>query len=172
MSTSQFDNFIPPRYQGKKESIDQYLIYFSDLIEANEWDDKRSAAIFKAMLPVGSDVRFLIRELTPEEQQSFTIIKAKIKEWREPIQRNSLVDDFYNISRKKGQSLDDLAAKISELTDQLYPSMPKDNKALIERDRFLTSLNPELRIAIVTTQNNLKTLTDVKNMANYFAKFL
>ncbi|KAI2803251.1 hypothetical protein BLOT_007375 [Blomia tropicalis] len=148
MSTSQFDNFIPPRYQGKKESIDQYLIYFSDLIEANEWDDKRSAAIFKAMLPVGSD------------------------EWREPIQRNSLVDDFYNISRKKSQSLDDLAAKISELTDQLYPSMPKDNKALIERDRFLTSLNPELRIAIVTTQSNLKTLTDVKNMANYFAKFL
>ncbi|KAI2806189.1 hypothetical protein BLOT_005200 [Blomia tropicalis] len=164
MANSQF-NLVQPRYIEKKESIDQYLVYFTDLVVANGWDEVRAAAVFKTVLPAGSDIRSFINSFTPEEQNSFSVIKTKIKKSREPV-RDSLVTEFYDVSRKKGQSLDDLAARVVKLTDQLYPSMPKDYKVLIERDRFLAALNPELRVAIVGPQGSLKTLADVKNMAS------
>ena len=52
-----------------------------------------------------------------------------------------------------------------KLVDEVYGSFAKANKAQLERDRFLTALNTELRLTIINEQSSLKSLADVKNLA-------
>ena len=155
---------IQPRFQENDESIEQYIDYFTDLIEANEWNDSKAAAVFRAMLPRASDTRALMKGLTEAQKSSFVAINAAITESRKPL-RDAKVMKLYSLQREPGQKLEDLATKVVKLVEEVYPSVAKTTKVMLERDRFLTSLNPELKAAMCNSQNNLRTVSDVKNLA-------
>ena len=155
---------IQPRPQEKSESIEQYLEYFADVIEVNEWNDSKAAAVFRAMLPHASDTRALLTGLTEAQRSSFVAINAAISEARKPL-RDSKVMELYSLQRRPGQKLEDLAARVLKLVEEVYPSVAKATKMMLQRDRFLTALNPELKAALCNSQNSLKTVSDIKNLA-------
>ena len=105
MTTSASNVIIQPRYQDKKETIEQYVQYFEDLVEANKWNDKQAASFFKTLLLVGSETRSLITGLSDVDRKSFVAIKGAIKESRKAL-RDAKVAELYSLQRKEGQSLE------------------------------------------------------------------
>ena len=76
--------------------------------------------------------------------------------------------EYFNLQRRPGQTLGQLASKVSRLVEEIYPKFAKSNKADIMRNRFLNSLDSHLRVGLSNQQRNLKTLADVKNAAIAF----
>ncbi|OTF72719.1 hypothetical protein BLA29_014621, partial [Euroglyphus maynei] len=77
------------------------------------------------------------------ERRSFIKIKELLRKARRPL-RDSRVKKFYNLTRKPGQTIDEMAIEIQKLVDELYTTVPKDIKDLMVRDRFYASLGPDL----------------------------
>ncbi|KAI2803580.1 hypothetical protein BLOT_007711 [Blomia tropicalis] len=87
-----------------------------------------------------------------------------IKEAHKPL-RDTKMTEFFHLYRKPGQKLEELSSKVFRLTEEVYSSAPKEVRTQLARDRFVSCLNNELRVALCNSQSTLKTLTDAKNMA-------
>ena len=159
-------SIIQPRAWEKDESIEQYLSYFADLKEANSWTESKAVAVFRTLIPHNSEIRSYISNLTAEQQASFTETAKVIKESHKPL-RDTKMTEFFHLQRKNGQKLEELSNKVFRLVEELYSTAPKEVRTQLARDRFISSLNHELRVALFNSQgtSNLKTLTDAKNLA-------
>ena len=60
-------NTVKPRQMVNGESAEQYLRYIECVSIANDWNDIRTAAVFKAMIPFDSELLAIINYMTAQE---------------------------------------------------------------------------------------------------------
>ena len=155
--------WVQTRPKMERETIEQYVKYFNCVARVNRWTDEDKVDMFEASLTPGSPEFNAIAALGPDDKSTFDKMIAALKESSKPL-RDFRVREYYRLQRNNGQSLDDLANKIIKKVAELYPEFSDEHKAKLVRDKFYSSLNEELVVALINS-SSLKSVEEIKALS-------
>lgn len=163
MASDSMDH-VRPVSMKPSETIEEFISYFERIAIANEWNDEKAAKIFPALLISNSKPLQIFESLSDVDKKSFNRIKVALEDDNKST-RNIHLLDLLNVKRGKDESLTLLAARITKLVNQSYPSFAKTNKAQLVRDFFLNAVNIQLKVKLLAVPGLSNKIDEVLNIA-------
>ena len=117
---TSFNNWLlQPRPKDKRGSITQYIDYFKDVMEVNEWSDKKRSRGIQNITPGGFRRKEnYISTLETDKKRSFKKTVDALME-SSKLLRKAKVFEFFDLRRKHNQSLEELALTTTKMVEDL-----------------------------------------------------
>lgn len=152
----------PESYNGQGSYRD-WFTHFDTCRNINRWTDQQ-ACQFLAVKLKGSALR-VFSDLSPYERQDYDTVTTALKERFDPDRDTGVFwAQLRGRTRKKGESLADLAGHIQRLTCRAYPEVDSSARGTIEIQHFIDALdNKEIQKQL--RRNKPSTLGEAVRMA-------
>lgn len=141
---------VTPVPKKASDSMGDYIAYFQRLSIANDWDDKKQAAVFPSMMEVGNKCLDGFADTT---LASFSAIKKALLGESEPF-RESNMSELWNIQRNENEKLQQYRERIAGLVEKVYPKFAAANKQCLIRDVFVHSLPNDYQKYLYTSNSS------------------
>ena len=128
----------PDNYDGTSD-WSEYLIYFEQLSELNEWDDERKAAMLSLVLR--GEARVVLASMDPAKRRSYFALKEAMSSSFAPTEMMHLHRAELKARKKQpGESMLTLGREIAKLVRQAYPTADAATRETLGINSFLEAL--------------------------------
>ena len=135
---STMPSIRPETYDGTSD-WGEYLTYFEQLAELNQWDEERKAAVLSVCLK--GEARVVLAGLDPARRRSFHALTTALAQSFAPAELVYLYQaELKARKRKSGESMAELGREIAKLVRLSHPTADQATREVIGINSFLEAL--------------------------------
>ena len=162
-TTSNLSAKMKPQHYDGKDDLEDYLSQFEILSDLNAWNYETKSLYLASSLK--GDARALLSELTSMERRDYGSLVNSLKLRFGSLNRSEIYKaNLQTRSKRRDETISELAQSIKKLTRQAYPNAPFDIISTLARDHFIDAL-PESDMRLRLREAQVKDIADAEILA-------